>query len=69
VIASALVDAVRQLGGSIVLLLYVDREPELDISVPRKADWLIEEIRRRKPEVVEELSRRYVGAVRSERVQ
>jgi hypothetical protein len=68
--SSVLVDEVRRLGGAIVLLLYVDRPPAIDLRLPREAGWLIEEIRRRKPEVVTELKRRYLGAaVLSERVQ
>jgi hypothetical protein len=68
--ASLLVDEVRRLGGSIVLLLYIDRPPAIDLRLPRKAGWLIEEIRRRKPEVIAELKRRdVVGVVLSERVQ
>jgi hypothetical protein len=68
--ASLLVDEVRRLGGSIVLLLYVDRPPAIDLRLPRKSGWLIEEIRRCKPEVIAELRRRYVVVVvPSEQVQ
>lgn len=67
---SLIVDEVRRLGGSIVLLLYLDRPPAIDLRVPLEAGWLIEEVRERKPEVVEELKRRYLtGIVLSERVQ
>jgi hypothetical protein len=57
---SMLVDEVRHLGGSIVLLLYVDRPPEIAVRVPREAGWLIEEIRRRKPELLSELEARFL---------
>jgi hypothetical protein len=68
--APVLVDEVRRLGGSIVLVLHVDRPPELELELPQTASWLIEQIRRRKPEVVAELQRRYLtGSVLSERVQ
>ena len=68
--ASVLIDKVRELGGSIVLVLHFDRPPELELDVPRNAGWLIEAIRRSKPEIVDELRRRYmVGVVLSERVQ
>jgi hypothetical protein len=61
VIAPAvLVDEVRRLGGSIVLLLYVDRPPEIAVRVPREAGWLIEEIRRHKPEMLAELKARWL---------
>lgn len=67
---SVLVDEVRRLGGSILLRLYVDAPPAIDLRLPREAAWLIEEIRRHKPEVVTELKRRYLGAaILSERVQ
>ena len=65
-----LIDEVRRLGGTIVLLLHVDRPPQIVLRLRRDAEWLIEEIRRRKPEVVAELKRRYLGcAVLSERIQ
>ena len=67
---SVLVDEVRRLGGSIVLLLYVDTPPAIDLRLPREAGWLIEEIRRHKQEVITELKRRYLGAtILSARVQ
>lgn len=68
--APLLIDEVRKLGGSIVLILHTDRPPQIDLQVPQNADWLIDAIRERKPEVVAELRRRYLtGVVLSERVQ
>ena len=60
--AAELVDEVLRLRGSIVLLLYVDRAPEIDLRVRGDARWLIEEIRKRKSGVVTELKRRYLGS-------
>ncbi len=57
---AVLVDEVRRLGGTIILLLYVDSSPAIDLCLPRNAGWLIEEIRRRKPEVLEELRARWL---------
>jgi hypothetical protein len=65
-----IVDEVRRRGGSIVLLIYVDRPPAIDLRLPREARWLVEEVRQHRPEVVTELKRRYLtGTVLSERVQ
>lgn len=68
--AAELIDEVRRLGGSIVLILHVDAPPQLDLRIRRDAGWLIEEIRKRKPQVVAEIKRRYLNrVVLSERVQ
>ncbi len=65
-----LVDEVKKLGGTIVLLLFVDRPPAIELELPQTAEWLIEAIRQRKPEIVNELKRRYMkAAVLSERIQ
>lgn len=65
---SELVNEVSRLGGRIWLEL--GPQEQICVEVPRRAGWLVEEIRKRKPEVVAELKRRYLGcAVLSERVQ
>jgi hypothetical protein len=46
--AAKLVDEVQRLRGSIILLLYRDRPPQIDLRVRSDAGWLIEEIHRRK---------------------
>jgi hypothetical protein len=67
---SVIVDEVQRLGGSIVLLMYVDRAPAIDLRLPKEAGWLVEEVRRHKPDVVEELKRRFLaGIVLSGKVQ
>lgn len=68
--ASALVDEVGRIGGSVVLLLFIDRPPEIELDLPRTARWLVEAIREQRSEVVNELRRRYLtAAVLSDRVQ
>lgn len=68
--APILIDEVERLGGRIVLLLYVDRAAEVEIELPQASEWLVDEIRLRKPEVIVELKQRYLTcAVLSELVQ
>ena len=61
--ASALVDEVRFLNGSLVLLL--DRSGTfLRLVLPTKAKWLRAEIERRKPDIITELRQRYLQGAR-----
>jgi hypothetical protein len=54
---SELVNEVFRLGGRVWLELGAQEQICLDL--PRKAGWLVEEIRRRKPEVLAELKARW----------
>jgi hypothetical protein len=67
--APVFIDEVRRLGGSIVLVMHVDRPPEIELDLPQKTGWLVDAIREHKPEVVSELRRRYLtGTILSQRV-
>jgi hypothetical protein len=55
---SELVNEVFRLGGRVWLELGAQEQICLDL--PRKAGWLVEEIRRRKPEVLAELKARWL---------
>lgn len=57
--AAVLVDELRQLGGTIILLVDC-RGSHLKVQVPAEANWLLAELKRRKPAVVAELRRRYL---------
>jgi hypothetical protein len=57
-----LINEVRSLGGSIVLLVDNDGTA-LRLTLPASARWLRLEIVRRKVEIVAELRRRYLRGV------
>jgi hypothetical protein len=55
---SELVNEVLRLGGRV--WLEFGAEEQICLDLPRKARWLIGEIRRRKPEVLAELKARWL---------
>lgn len=55
---SELVNEVFRLGGRVWLEL--GAQEQICLELPRKAGWLVEEIRRRKPEVLAELKARWL---------
>lgn len=71
--AANLVDKVHQAGGRVILLLFVDRPPQISVTLSLRGEQrksLIDELRQHRNAVIAELRRRYLtGAVLSERVQ